>query len=314
MYLMDSTGCRNFRQSDIFSYSAMASGLKRFAAFVTHDWGTDEQGRDNHRRVVAVAHALTAQGLPVWIDEVEMKGDVVMQMCNGIENSDVALVFVTARYVKKVQIKDDNCNLEFMHAIRMMGRAAMIPVIMDKRMSNKRRWTGPFGMQLAGHIHVKMWDDDDITGAGLESLISSIVKAVPAWKQHVKQVPSPAGRPKHQQLSLSGPPSSSERGRSVLGLLFQTGLTTPARGAGSKSQGQRPTPAVNYVLQRADLLASVDNRNFRVTMQQQSRVQYLTSLQDYLSKDPKQEEVVVSHESALIWSIAIMMCMIGGVA
>jgi hypothetical protein len=86
----------------------------------------------------------------------------------------------------------------------------------------------------------------------------------------------------------------------VLGLLFQTGLTTPARGLG-KTRGERPTPAVNYVLH--ERAASVDNRNFRVTMQQQSRVQYLTSLQDYLSKDPKQEEVVVSHESPVIWSI-----------
>jgi hypothetical protein len=46
-------------------------------------------------------------------------------------------------------------------------------------------------------------------------------------------------------------------------------------------------------------------RGRRVVQRQQSRAtQSLPSLQAYLSQDPKQEEVVVSRVSAMIWLIA----------
>jgi hypothetical protein len=44
------------------------------AARIGQDWGYDEQGRNNHARVVQIAKALKARGLPVWIDEDEMTG------------------------------------------------------------------------------------------------------------------------------------------------------------------------------------------------------------------------------------------------
>jgi hypothetical protein len=56
------------------SAAVLAALRKRFPSFFTHDWGNDEQGRNNHARVVQIAKALKARGLPVWIDEDEMTG------------------------------------------------------------------------------------------------------------------------------------------------------------------------------------------------------------------------------------------------
>ena len=73
-----------------------------FDAFLTHDWGKDELGRDNHQRVVDIARRLTAAGLRVWLDQDYMVGDVVAQMIDGINKSDCVVVFVTRRYHDKV--------------------------------------------------------------------------------------------------------------------------------------------------------------------------------------------------------------------
>eukprot|EP00050_Salpingoeca_kvevrii_P017191 m.62777 g.62777 ORF g.62777 m.62777 type:complete len:155 (+) comp7419_c0_seq3:861-1325(+) len=37
--------------------------------FCGHTWSLDDMGRDNHKRVVAVAKALQQRGIPAWIDE-----------------------------------------------------------------------------------------------------------------------------------------------------------------------------------------------------------------------------------------------------
>lgn len=76
--------------------------MPEFDVFLTHDWGVDEMGRDNHARVVSIANRLRDAGLRVWIDETEMTGDIMQKMCDGIENSSVIVVFITRRYVEKV--------------------------------------------------------------------------------------------------------------------------------------------------------------------------------------------------------------------
>jgi len=41
----------------------MAAKRATFPAFFTHDWGNDELGRNNHRRVVQLAENLKKRGL-----------------------------------------------------------------------------------------------------------------------------------------------------------------------------------------------------------------------------------------------------------
>ena len=48
----------------------------KYHAFLSHDWGTDSEGRSNHERVIRICHALREAGLTIWLDEDEMRGDV----------------------------------------------------------------------------------------------------------------------------------------------------------------------------------------------------------------------------------------------
>ena len=44
--------------------------------FMSHNWGKDESGRDNHARVVKMAKHFESKGIKCWIDEKEMTGDI----------------------------------------------------------------------------------------------------------------------------------------------------------------------------------------------------------------------------------------------
>jgi len=60
--------------------------------FLTHDWGTDELGRDNHERVKRVHTRLREHGVPSWFDEEEMRGDINQKV--GMQNTKTPCVFV----------------------------------------------------------------------------------------------------------------------------------------------------------------------------------------------------------------------------
>ena len=79
--------------------------------FLTHDWGVDGEGRNNHDRVAMINTLLKSCGFNTWFDEERMTGHIVQQMCRGIDGSQAVLVFITKRYVQKTNSEhDDNCK------------------------------------------------------------------------------------------------------------------------------------------------------------------------------------------------------------
>ena len=64
--------------------AAPGGGSFKYDCFLTHDWGTDEAGRDNHQRVSRINKALQQAGLTTWFDEERLVGDIVQQMCAGV--------------------------------------------------------------------------------------------------------------------------------------------------------------------------------------------------------------------------------------
>jgi hypothetical protein len=75
-----------------------------FDVFLSHDWGKDERNRDNHQRVAKINELLKARGFRTWFDNDRMTGDIVAQMCDGVEKSALFVSFITSRYVSKVAI------------------------------------------------------------------------------------------------------------------------------------------------------------------------------------------------------------------
>ena len=129
-------------------------------AFLTHEWGQDV-GHTNHRRVAAVNAALKAQGVSTWFDEERLGGNVVEQITAGIEKTHVVVVFLTKRYMDKVQQgsgKLDYCRMEFLYATRAKSVDKMVVVVMEPELRDSTLWFGPVGALLGGELYIDMSD------------------------------------------------------------------------------------------------------------------------------------------------------------
>ncbi len=126
--------------------------LRRVDVFLTHDWG---EGCVNHGRVSKLNSELERLGLVTWFDEQRMKGDIKQQMAEGIDNATCVVVFITSRYLSKVngQNQGDNCRLEFSHAFETKP-GMVIPVVMEATMKSSKPWPGQFGMRLNSLLYV----------------------------------------------------------------------------------------------------------------------------------------------------------------
>ena len=117
--------------------------------------------------------AIKARGVIPWFDEERMIGNTRQKMVEGIENSDVIVVFVTETYRDKVNDGGgrDNCRFEFQHAFEQKGPEVMIPVVMEPCMRNPRDWTGVLGASLSAHLYIDFssaFTDDAIFDAKVD--------------------------------------------------------------------------------------------------------------------------------------------------
>lgn len=139
-----------------------------FHAFLTHNWGNDEEGRNNHKRVVQFKKALSEFGIEnLWLDEERMTGNIVQQMCDGIDNSKLVVVFITQAYIDKVAGRSpkgysDNCLLEYQYAAGRKGSTKLIAVVMEDSCSDSSKWDGPIGMHLGTELYYAFKKDSDL--------------------------------------------------------------------------------------------------------------------------------------------------------
>ena len=100
--------------------------------------------------------AIKARGVIPWFDEERMSGDTRQKMVDGIENSDIIVVFITEAYRDKVNQGDgrDNCLFEFKYAFEQKGPKVMIPVVMEPCMRSARELTGLLGASLSAHLYI----------------------------------------------------------------------------------------------------------------------------------------------------------------
>ena len=109
-----------------------------------------------------------------------MRGNINSQMADGIDASKVVVVFITERYMQKVNGKgetgnDDNCKFEFDYALRSKGVDFMLPVVMEPQCKNPSHWKGVLGGKLGGLLYVDMCSEDDTAfQAGMQHLMTEL--------------------------------------------------------------------------------------------------------------------------------------------
>ena len=144
-------------------YKDRPEKLSMFHAFATHNWGTDVHNRNNHERVKQFVKELQKR-FHIWFDEERMTGNIIQQMCDGIDRSEFMIVFVTRSYIDKVNGKgprgdNDNCKLEFGYAADRKGSSKLIAVVMEDGCRDSSKWDGPVGMYLGTHLFFSYTND-----------------------------------------------------------------------------------------------------------------------------------------------------------
>jgi len=154
--------------------------------FLSHDWGKDNV---NHKAVSRINDALKKKGIRTWFDEnsdgngnanrVVSGGSLGAQFTKGIDNTSIVLVFVTENYWMKISSdnKFDNCCKEFNYSV--LQEKAMIAVVMEKGMTDRKKWTGNFGAILGHDLYVSFADAMDAKeNSNFDAAIDKLYKAI----------------------------------------------------------------------------------------------------------------------------------------
>ena len=108
--------------------------------FLSHAWGKNEFGIDNHERCKQIYNKLISNGYSVWFDDYEMIGNIDKNIMKGINSCKVVLICLTEKYVNKINNAvilnrpNDNCYKEWNYAL--FKNKIIIPIIMEDKMRN----------------------------------------------------------------------------------------------------------------------------------------------------------------------------------
>ena len=131
-----------------------------FDAFMSHSWG---EGQKTHAFVLDIAAELhAAHGIACWTDEKQMKGNVVVSMSAGIDQSQVFCVCLTPDYGDKVRNdkQNGNCGKEYFYAEEQQRAEDMLPLLLDAEMRDKAERKGM--MKISGALWVELKDEADV--------------------------------------------------------------------------------------------------------------------------------------------------------
>ena len=109
--------------------------------FISHNWGLDSVGIDNHKKCKIIADELILRGYSVWFDENDMVKNIDDKIMEGINNSKIVIICLTEKYCKKIedgvryQRINDNCYKEWNYTL--LKSKKIIPIIMEKDLINK---------------------------------------------------------------------------------------------------------------------------------------------------------------------------------
>mmetsp|Transcript_16025 Transcript_16025/g.18121 ORF Transcript_16025/g.18121 Transcript_16025/m.18121 type:complete len:383 (+) Transcript_16025:136-1284(+) len=131
------------------------SSLPYYDAFLAHEWGNGPN-YENHHRVASINAALKQKGVLTWFDDDRMHGNISEAMTRGIDKSKKVVVFITERYMNRLREAGTNCAMEFNYACTQKRLNDIIPVVLEKSMTNPNKWKGSLGLRLGASLYIDM--------------------------------------------------------------------------------------------------------------------------------------------------------------
>ena len=134
---------------------AMGLNAKPADCYFTHDWSLDELKRSNQEQMLLIDEELRNRGMLTACDKnrqpVTLTDAKKAAMFKGIDDSESVLVFVTQKFMGKVNGMDganDICKVEFDYALKSCS-SKIILVVLEERMKNVSTWKGQLRFVLS---------------------------------------------------------------------------------------------------------------------------------------------------------------------
>ena len=143
---------------------------KKHDFFFSHNWQSDEKGRDNHQRVKQIAARVKQLGFTAWLDEDELRHAATATslhtaLTDAIDDSTFFVICLTRVYARKVRegagLGADSCQLEFNYALtRKEGRAILV-LVMEEACQDLASIRGPVGAVASSKLYFDCAADSD---------------------------------------------------------------------------------------------------------------------------------------------------------
>jgi hypothetical protein len=108
--------------------------------FISHAWGINEEGKNNHESCKKICNKLISNGYSVWFDDYEMVGNIDKNIIKGINGCKVVIICLTEKYINKINNAvilnkpNDNCFKEWNYTL--FKNKIIIPIIMEGKTKN----------------------------------------------------------------------------------------------------------------------------------------------------------------------------------
>lgn len=153
--------------------------LNKKQLFFSHNWGEDIFKRDNHNRVKRIKNLLIKYyGWSIWFDEDDMSWNIDGSMYKGIIESELAVVFLTQKYINKIENNcldpnnRDNCAKEW--NLINVKKKRILPIVLEKNLLNISKWENTLvGMYLGTYM---LLDVSKITTNNIKKINDFIIK------------------------------------------------------------------------------------------------------------------------------------------
>jgi len=132
----------------------------KYNCFLAHEWGTNQSGNKTHERVKDIKVLLESKGLKVWFDEDKLKENIDHEIMQGVNDSRKILVFITKRYIERLQDDKNNCTKEFLYCVNTKDSKDIIPVVFEEEVENPATWKGLLLYHLPAKLYINLRNDD----------------------------------------------------------------------------------------------------------------------------------------------------------
>jgi hypothetical protein len=146
----------------------------QYDIFVLYSIGEDEKKRPNEDRVKQVISLLQSKGITTSnFDEINQS---IVIDTSYIEQSKCVVIFIDRNYFNNVSLEQWNIyKSQYQNAKASKGVRKFIPLVMEPRMLDYTKWSGPAGIDLHGMIYTDLsfdFDDEEFLNIKCDEIIS----------------------------------------------------------------------------------------------------------------------------------------------